>query len=240
MRGHQWLHARRRERGTCWQRLSADRQALHVLAHLRCGHTYAQLAAGFGVGTSTVYRYVVEAVDLLATRAPRPAHRPTHGRRQSLRHPGRNPEPPRVAADQPYHSGKHKKHGMNVQVLADRRVVCCGPHRRYLARSTTSAPPAPTASSTPWPRGTSPAGRTRPTRVLPAQRGCPTAAAGTGSPPASRPSTVPHAKIRALGEQAMATLQTWRPLRKLRCSTTRITGLVQAVLTLHLETTNGG
>ena len=43
-------------------------QALLVLAHLRCGHTYAQLAAGFGVGTSTVYRYFVEAADLLATR----------------------------------------------------------------------------------------------------------------------------------------------------------------------------
>ncbi|MFE4582637.1 IS5/IS1182 family transposase, partial [Streptomyces chartreusis] len=31
-----------------------------------------------------------------------------------------------------------------------------------------------------------------------------------------------------------ATLKTWRLLRKLRCSTTRITRLVQAVLTLHL------
>ncbi|MFF4232397.1 transposase family protein [Streptomyces sp. NPDC001820] len=44
-----------------------------------------------------------------------------------------------------------------------------------------------------------------------------------------------HARIRALGEQAMATLKTWRLLRKLRCSTTRITELVQAVLTLHLN-----
>ncbi|MDO0932263.1 transposase family protein [Streptomyces sp. DG2A-72] len=43
-----------------------------------------------------------------------------------------------------------------------------------------------------------------------------------------------HAKIRALAEQAVATLKSWRLLRKLRCSTTRITSLVQAVLTLHL------
>ncbi|MFX4291946.1 transposase family protein, partial [Streptomyces bohaiensis] len=43
-----------------------------------------------------------------------------------------------------------------------------------------------------------------------------------------------HAKIRALVEQAVATLKSWRLLRKLRCSTTRITGLVQAVLALHL------
>ncbi|MFF7234621.1 transposase family protein, partial [Streptomyces sioyaensis] len=47
-----------------------------------------------------------------------------------------------------------------------------------------------------------------------------------------------HAKIRALVEQAMATLKSRRLLRKLRCSTTRITGLVQAVLTLHLTCSN--
>lgn len=44
-----------------------------------------------------------------------------------------------------------------------------------------------------------------------------------------------HAKIRALGEQAMASLKTWRFLRELRCSTTRITDLVRAVLMLHLR-----
>jgi hypothetical protein len=41
-----------------------------VLAHLCCGHTYAQLAAGFGIGTTTAYRYVVEAIDVLSTFAP--------------------------------------------------------------------------------------------------------------------------------------------------------------------------
>lgn len=43
-----------------------------------------------------------------------------------------------------------------------------------------------------------------------------------------------QAKIRALVEQAIATLKSWRLLRKLRCSTTRITNVVQAVLTLQL------
>lgn len=41
-------------------------------------------------------------------------------------------------------------------------------------------------------------------------------------------------RIRALSEQAMAPLKNWRLLRKLRCSTTRITALLQAVLTLHM------
>lgn len=43
-----------------------------------------------------------------------------------------------------------------------------------------------------------------------------------------------HAKIRALVDQAVATLKSWRPLRKLRCSTTRITSLVPAAPALHL------
>lgn len=43
-----------------------------------------------------------------------------------------------------------------------------------------------------------------------------------------------HAKIRALVEQAVAALKSWRLLRKIRCSTTRVTSLVQAVLTLYL------
>ncbi|MFD7000561.1 hypothetical protein ACFWA5_30945 [Streptomyces mirabilis] len=46
--------------------------------------------------------------------------------------------------------------------------------------------------------------------------------------------------IRALGEQAMATLKTWRLLRKLRCSTIRITALVRAVLALRLNALNRG
>jgi hypothetical protein len=52
-----------------WRRLGPARQALLVLAHLRCGDTFAQLAAGFEVSAVTVYRYVDEAVDLLAAHA---------------------------------------------------------------------------------------------------------------------------------------------------------------------------
>lgn len=49
-----------------------------------------------------------------------------------------------------------------------------------------------------------------------------------------------HAKIRPLVKQAVATLKSWRLLHKLRCSATRITSLVQAVLTLHLASSGGG
>lgn len=60
------LREHRRLLGTRWRRLSAGRQALLALAHLRDGHPYAQLAAGFGIGTTT-YRYITEAIGLLAS-----------------------------------------------------------------------------------------------------------------------------------------------------------------------------
>ncbi len=44
----------RRDIGWRWRRLTAGRQALIVLAHLRCGDTYAELAAGFGIRIATV------------------------------------------------------------------------------------------------------------------------------------------------------------------------------------------
>lgn len=42
-----------------------------VPAHLRKGETRAALAAGFGVGTATAWRYVTETVRLPAARGPK-------------------------------------------------------------------------------------------------------------------------------------------------------------------------
>ncbi len=70
------LRKHRRTIGTRWRRLNAGRQALLALAHLRDGQPYAQLAAGFGIGTTTAYRYIAEAVELLAARRDASAHRP--------------------------------------------------------------------------------------------------------------------------------------------------------------------
>jgi hypothetical protein len=40
-----------------------------VLVYLRTGETFAELAAGFGIGTTTARRYVTETVGLLAARS---------------------------------------------------------------------------------------------------------------------------------------------------------------------------
>ena len=54
-----------------WRKLTCSQQALLALAYLRKGETSAELAAGFGVGTATAWRYVSETVALLAARSPK-------------------------------------------------------------------------------------------------------------------------------------------------------------------------
>lgn len=121
------LAVRRREVGTRWRRLPAGRQALLALAHLRCGDTYAQLAAGFGIGVATVYRYIREAIEVLAARAPTLADvMETVRAKAFVILDGTLLPIDRIAADTPYYSGKHKRHGINVQVLTTRSVDCSG------------------------------------------------------------------------------------------------------------------
>jgi hypothetical protein len=65
------IRRHRKSIGSCWRKLNPAQQALLVLAHLRKGETFAELAAGFEVGTTTAWRYVNETVALLAARAPK-------------------------------------------------------------------------------------------------------------------------------------------------------------------------
>jgi len=65
------IRRHRKAIGSCWRKLNPGRQALLVLAYLRKGETFAEIAAGFGVGTTTAWRYAGETVSLLAARAPK-------------------------------------------------------------------------------------------------------------------------------------------------------------------------
>ncbi|MEV4417067.1 transposase family protein, partial [Catellatospora sp. NPDC049609] len=64
------LAEHRMQTGCRWRKLSPARQALLVLVHQRCGDSLARLAVSFEVSPPTSYRYVTEAVALLAARAP--------------------------------------------------------------------------------------------------------------------------------------------------------------------------
>lgn len=114
------LREHRRALGTRWRRLNAGRQALLTLAHLRNGQPYAQIAAGFGIGPTTAYRYITEAVNLLAALAPTLTEAVQAASTKAyVILDGTLLPIDRIAADRPFYSGKHKKHGMNVQVIAD-------------------------------------------------------------------------------------------------------------------------
>ena len=111
----------RRQIGSCWRKLNPGRQALLVLAYLRKGQAFAELAAGFGISTATAWRYVTETVALLAARAP--ALRRALAGAKKDRHAylvidGTLIPINRVAADRPFYSGKHRRRGMNLQVIA--------------------------------------------------------------------------------------------------------------------------
>src|SRR5580692_8969755 len=107
--------------GSRWRKLNPGQQALLVLAHLRKGETFADLAAGFGVGTATAWRYLQETVGLLAARAPKLRQAVRDAKKAGHAYvvvDGTLIPIDRVAADRPFYSGKHKRHGMNLQVMA--------------------------------------------------------------------------------------------------------------------------
>ena len=101
----------RRRIGSPWRKLNPGRQALLVLAYLRKGETFAELAAGFGVSTATasdMYETCLAGCPSLSCVAGH-AYLVIDGTLIPI---------DRVAADRPFCSGKHRKHGMNLQVIA--------------------------------------------------------------------------------------------------------------------------
>src|SRR5580698_9102243 len=167
------IRRHRKSIGSRWRRLNCGKQALLVLAYLRKGEAFAELAAGFAVGTTTAWRYVEETVALLAARAPklraavRDASKAGHA---YVVVDGTLIPIDRVAADRPFYSGKHKKHGMNLQVIASPAGDILWVSGRYPDRCTTRRPSGSGACWPSWrparPRSTRPSCRA-PNRVAP-------------------------------------------------------------------------
>lgn len=111
------IRRHRRKIGSAWRKLNPGRQALLVLAYLRKGETFAELAAGFGVGTTTAWRYVTKTVALLAARSPKLRRVLAHAKKAGHAYVVIDRTLiaiDRVAADWPFYSGKHRHHGMNL------------------------------------------------------------------------------------------------------------------------------
>ena len=75
------IRRHRKSIGSRWRRLNPGKQALLVLAYLRKGEAFAELAAGFAVGTTTAWRLPAASTSkisrtflLVPKRFLRPAH----------------------------------------------------------------------------------------------------------------------------------------------------------------------
>jgi hypothetical protein len=238
------LRHERRARRTRWRRLDAGQQALLVLAYLRKGDTYADLAIGFDIGVTTVFRYIREALGVLSARARSLDEAITVAARKAfVTLDGTLLRIDRVGMatgrDRPYYSGKHKRHGVNVQVLADPagRLIWASP----------ALPGARHDMGAARDHGLIDALDIAGIRVVgdSAYRG---AGANVELPQRRRPRdnsddqprlsanqkavNVAHARLRGPGERANAQLKSWKILRRIRGCPHHATLLVNAVQTL--------
>lgn len=236
--------ARKTRRGrralTCWW------QAVLVLRWLRDGTRVHRLAADHGVSPATAYRYLHEALEVLAAQAPELAEVLADARARGLPHlilDGTLVATDRVATrteagNDLWFSGKHRRHGGNVQVLADPAghplwVSEVRPGSWHdLACARELALPALHHAAV---------------RGLPvlADKGYIGAGAGVHVPvrrptggqvldPDTRTRNTLLTGLRGLGERAIAALKTrWAALRHVTLDPARITQITAAALVLH-------
>ena len=236
------IRRHRRQIGSAWRKLNPGQQALLVLAYLRKGETFADLAAGFGVGTATAWRYVTETVGLLAARSPKLHKALAQAKKAGHAYvviDGTLIPIDRVAADRPFYSGKHRRHGMNLQVIStpDGDIMwVSGPlpgatHDLAAARiwgilRELAATGLIVLADKGYHGGGNP--------LL-------TPYKGRGKPPSQKAANRAHARarLRGLGERANAQLKTWRILRKLRCCPWRAGRLAKAIHVLQAHEMEG-
>jgi hypothetical protein len=226
--------------GSCWRKLNPGQQALLALVYLRKGETFAGLAAGFGVGTATAWRYVNETVALLAVRAPKLREAVREARKAGYAYvvlDGTLIPIDRVAADRPFYSGKHRRHGMNLQVIAspDGDIIwVSGP-----------LPGSVHDKKAEWIWGILDELEAAGLITL-ADKGYQGAKhaklpyRGKGKPESQKAANRAHAKLRSPGERANAQLKNWHILRKLRCCPWRAGQLAKAIHVLQAREAKAG
>jgi hypothetical protein len=244
------LRKHRATLGTRWRVLSSHQQALMLLAHLRKGETYQDLAVGFGVGTTTAYRYLREGLAVLAALAPTLAEAVKDAARKAyVTLDGTLLRIDRVQMaskrDRAYYSGKHKAHGVNVQVIADPagRLVWASPAlpgarhdagaaaEHGIGKALADAKITAFADSAYGGAGATVRIPYRRVRYDRATRKFARRNLSIGQKAVNRA----HSGLRAPGERANAELKNWRILRKIRSSPAHTTSLVNAIQTLIIK-----
>jgi hypothetical protein len=227
--------------GSPWRKLPPAGQALLVLAYLRKGDPFAEIAAGFGVSTATAWRYVNETVALLAARAPKLRRALRDAREAGHAYvviDGTLIPIDRLAADRPFYSGKHRRHGMNLQVISSpggdilwvSGALPGAVHDIKAARIWGILRELAAAGLiTLADKGYHGAGE----HLITPYR-------GKNKPESQKQANRAHARLRSPGERANAQLKTWRILRKLRCCPWRAGQLAKAIHTLQIHEAKTG